>query len=139
MNDLADLQARIHAARQFTVTVGPQDAPRTIHLLEPDDHQIRLAGIRAGLRGADPAAELVFERTLLVQAIKGWSGVTGADLLHGFPEQAAKAGDTAVAYAPTGVETLLNAQREWGAQLWAALVERMAQRSAAREPAAKNS
>jgi hypothetical protein len=139
MSDIAELKARIAAAKQFTVTVGPADAPRTIQLQEPDDHQVKLAGIRSGLRGGkDPAAELLFERALLLEAITGWSGVTAADLLRGFPDQAAKAGDKPLDFEADGVEMLLDAQREWGNELWSALVDRMAQRSAAREPAAKN-
>jgi hypothetical protein len=53
MGDIADLKARIHAARQFTVTVGPADAPRTIQLQEPDEHQVKLCAIRAGQLGID--------------------------------------------------------------------------------------
>ena len=62
-----------------------------------------------------------------------------ADLLRGFPDQAAKAGDKPVEFESDGVALLLDAQRDWGKQIWGALVDRLAQRSAAREPAAKNS
>lgn len=138
MSDIADLKARIQAARQFTVTVGPEDAPRTIHLQEPDDHQVKLAGIRSGLRSdKDGAAELLFERSLLVESITGWSGVTAADLLRGFPDQAAKAGDKPVDFEADGAAMLLDAQREWGREIWGSLVARMAERDRAREPAAK--
>ena len=95
MSDIADLKARIAAARQFTVTVGPADAPRTVHLQEPDDYQVKLAGIRSGLRGGkDPAAELLFERTLLVEAITGWSGVEDAE-------------GVAIAPSPEAIDALL--------------------------------
>lgn len=135
---IADIKARVLAARQFSVTVGP-DSARTVQLLEPTTHDVRLASLRAGLGGLqDQAALAVLERTLLVDAITGWSGITAADLLANHPEQAAKAGDEAVAFEPGGAELLLDAQPAWSQALWAEMLERLAKRGSKREDAAKN-
>lgn len=139
MSDIADLKARVLAARQFSVTVGPTDAPRTIHLVEPTAHEIRLASLRAGIGGLqDTAALVVLERTLLGEAISGWDGVTAADLVADYPEQAAKAGDKTVAFDSSGVVLLLDAQPTWGQRIYSELLDRLAKRGAAREAAAKN-
>lgn len=139
MVDIADLKARVLAARQFTVTVGPADAARTISMLEPTDHEVRLASLRAGIaRGEDQAASVLFERALVAMSIKGWSGVTAADLVASQPEQAAKLGAELVQFDPEGVELLLDNQRAWSQQLWAALVDRLDRRTTTRQAAAKN-
>lgn len=138
MSDIADLAARVLAARQFSVEVGPADAPRTINLLEPTDHEVRIVSLRCGLgAGKDTAAPVLFERALVAMAIVGWSGVTGADLAANHPEQAAKAGGP-VEFEPLGVDLLLDAQREWAQKLWSELVDRLDRRLTQRQAAAKN-
>lgn len=140
MSDIAELKARVLAARQFVVVVGPADAPRTVHMQEPTAQDVRLASLRAGLGGLQDAAALaVLERALVADAITGWSGVTAADLLAHHPEQAAKAGAAPVKFEPGGADLLLDAQPAWSERLWSELLERLARRGAAREAAAKNS
>ena len=139
MGEIADIKARVLAARQFSISVVADSAPRTIHLLEPTAYDVRLASLRAGLGGLrDDAALAVLERALLLDAITGWSGVTGADLLAPHPEQAAKAGPVSVPFEAGGAELLLDAQPDWGRRLWAELLERLAKRGTTREAAAKN-
>jgi hypothetical protein len=140
MPDIADLQARDRASRSFSLNLGDPGAPRLFHLLEPTTHEVRLASLRAGLGGqrVDAAAMALLERALLAQAITGWHGVTAADLLAQYPDQAAKIGGDLVPFDPAGVELLLNAQPGWSTTLWAALVDRLAQRGQLREEASGN-
>lgn len=140
MPDIADLQARDRASRSFSVQVGEPGAPRTVHLLEPSTHEVRLASLRAGLGGqrVDAASMAVLERTLLLQAITGWQGVVASDLLAQYPDQAAKIGGDLVSFDAAGVELLLNAQPGWSTTLWTALVDRLARRGQLREEASGN-
>lgn len=135
--ELADLKAKAIGARSFSAAVGPPDAPRTIHLRAPTQHELRLASLRAGVGTmADAAAMAVLERALVVLAVVGWAGVTCADLAPVL-ESDPSATDAAP-FEPGATELLLDAQPEWGEQLWRVLLEHITERSQRRDEAAKN-
>jgi hypothetical protein len=132
--ELADLKAKAIGARSFSAAVGPPDAPRTIHLRTPTQHELRLASLRAGVGGmSDAAAMAVLERALLVLSVVGWAGVACADLA---PVQSGA--DDAAEFEPGATELLLDTHPEWGEQLWLVLVEHITERGQRREAAAKN-
>lgn len=136
--DLEYIRRKALAAREYTLTVGPAHAPRTIHLRLPTDYDVRLAGARGRVGGlADVAATIVLERALLVLAIVGWSGVVCTDLL---PSAAGTPGaDEPFAFEPGAAEALLDAQPAWADAIWHDLVQRLSERNARAEAAAKNS
>jgi len=135
--DLADIKAKAIGARSFSAVVGPPESPRTISLLTPTQHEMRMASVRAGVADqSDAAAMLVLERALLVLAVVGWSGVTCGDLAPVL--QADARGNDVAAFEPGATELLLDAQPDWGAQLWVLLLQQITSRSDRREAAAKN-
>lgn len=134
--DLADLKRLATAAREFSVPVGPEAAPRHITLRTPTDHELTLAARRAGMHQAtdDVTATIILERALLCECIVAWSGVVIGDVL---PEsdQAAEP----LVHEAGAVPLVLDAQNDWAQTLWLALVERLAQRKAVKDTAEKNS
>lgn len=134
--ELEDLKRHALAARQFDVTVGPEDAPRFISLRLPTQHEVVLATRRAGLHrmADDMAAHVVLQRALLVSSVIAWSRVTVGDVLPG-SEQAAEL----LVFESGAVELLLDAKPDWEEVLGAELLNRLAQRRAVQDTAAKNS
>ncbi len=134
--ELEDLKRRALAARQFDVTVGPEDAPRFISLRLPTEHELVIASRRAGLHRTadDAAAHFVLHRALLVSSVIAWSRVTVGDVLPG-SEQA----DELLVYEAGAVELLLDAKPEWEEMLGDELMQRLAKRRKAKDTAAKNS
>lgn len=134
--ELADLKRLATAAREFSVSVGAAPAVRHITLRVPTDYELTLAVRRAGLHNVqdDSAAHLVLERALLGACVVAWSGVVVGDVLPA-SDQAAQP----LAHEEGVVPLVLDAQPEWAQALWAALVERLAQRRVDKDTAAKNS
>ena len=133
--DLADLKRYATAAREFSVPVGAASAPRHITLRLPTQHEVVLAARRSGLHGVaeDAAAHVVLQRTLLLCALVAWSGVVVGDVLADHPQ-----GTDALEWSADAAVLLLDAQPEWEQELGSALMERMAQRKAVKDTAAKN-
>jgi len=129
--DIADIQRRAAAAREFEHAVGE----RRFRLRIPTAHEAQVEMLRAG--GGNPSSEMValavMHRALVERAVIGWSGVTTADLL---PEESA-ATET-VEYAPVLVPLLLDAQPTLALDLAEVLVQRTAARTARIEAARKN-
>lgn len=136
--DLDYIRRKALAAREYTLQVGPADAPRTIELRLPTDYEVRLAGARGRVDGLpDRAATIVLERALVALSVVGWSGVLCSDLL---PSAAgAPGGADPFAWEAGAAEQLLDAQPEWGDAIWHDLVARLSARNAERDAAAKNS
>jgi hypothetical protein len=134
--DLADLKRLATAAREFSVAVGPDAAPRHITLRTPTQHELSLAARRAGMHQTtdDVAATMMLERVLLCDCIVAWSGVVVGDVLPE-SEQAAEA----LVHEAGAVPLVLDVQNDWAQTLWLALVDRLAKRKAAKDTAAKNS
>ena len=120
MTDIADLQRKANAAREFVVRVGA--ASYTLRL--PTEHETRVAALRA--RGttdeADPAFSDVLVRSLLERALVAWDGVTCAMLAPG-------AGPEPASLVPGAAALLLDNQPEAAQALTLAFVERSAQRA----------
>lgn len=133
--DLHDLKRLALAAREFSVSVGPADAPRHITLRTPTQHEVVLAARRAGLHAVqdDAAAHVVLQRSLLLLAVVAWSGVLVADVLPDHPQ----ATDVLTCEADA-VQLVIDAQPQWEAALGAALMERMSRRAQEKDTAAKN-
>jgi nucleotide-binding universal stress UspA family protein len=131
--DLADLKRQATAAREFSVSVGTP--PRHITLRTPTEHELTLAARRAGMHSAtdDVAASLVLERALVCACLVAWSGVTVGDVLPD-SDQAAQPLD----FEAGAVPLLLDAKHAWAQELWAALVERLADRRVKKDTAEKN-
>jgi hypothetical protein len=134
--ELEDLKRLALAARQFDVTVGPEDAPRYISLRLPTQHEVVLATRRAGLHrmADDMAAHVVLQRALLVSSVIAWSRVTVGDVLPGSAQA-----DELLVYEAGAVELLLDAKPDWEEELGAELLNRLVQRRAVQDTAAKNS
>jgi len=133
--DLADLKRYATAAREFSVAVGAADAPRHITLRLPTQHEVVLAARRSGLHGVvdDAAAHVVLQRTLLLCAMVAWSGVVVGDVLPEHPQAS-----DALECSADAAALLLDAQPAWEQELGYALMERMAERKALKDTAAKN-
>lgn len=133
--DLDTLKRRATAAREFQVAVGPQDALRQFTLRVPTPHEVKVAASRAGVASVleDQAAHVLLQRALLLLAVVGWSGVTVGDVLP----QAEQSTD-ALELESGAVELVLDANPEWEKVLGNALYERMTQRRAQKDTAAKN-
>lgn len=113
------------AARQTAVACGS----RSYVLQLPTQHELELAAAR---KAAGEAGMVEFFRQQLERAVVEWSGITEGDFT-GQAEQAAP-----VPYSPELVPWLLDAQPADAEQLRAALVEKLAERRARVEAAAKN-
>lgn len=133
--DLADLKRYATAAREFSVPVGAADSPRHITLRLPTQHEIVLAARRSGLHGVaeDAAAHVVLQRTLLLCSMVAWSGVVVGDVLAAHAQ-----GTDVLEWSPDAAALLLDAQPEWEQDLGSALMQRMAERKATKDTAAKN-
>jgi hypothetical protein len=131
---IADLRKAFEQSREFTLYVGPAQEPRrSVTLRVPTEHQVKLAGLRCGIAGReDPAALALLERALLQGAIVGWSNLLQCDLV---PSASAEP----MPWAEDLVPVLLDAQPDWWREPTEGLFERLAQRNAQRDAAAKNS
>lgn len=129
MTDIADLQRKANAAREFVVRVGA--ASYTLRL--PTDHEKRLVVLRARgeQAGADPASTEVIIRALLESALVRWDGVTCAMLAPG-------AGPEPAELLPGAAALLLDHQPETAQALALEFIERSAQRQQHAQAAEKN-
>jgi hypothetical protein len=129
MTDIADLQRKAQAAREFTVKVGA--AAYTLRL--PTEHEKRLAVLRArgALDGEDPASTEVIIRALVEAALVRWDGVTCAMLAPG-------AGPEPAELLPGAAALLLDNQPETAHALALEFIERSAQRQQHAQAAEKN-
>lgn len=130
MIELDYIARKAKAAREFDHQVGAA----TFRLRVPTKHESQIAYAEAigDRRKRDAVTSLRFHRALVVQAVFGWSGVTVRDAL---PEHA---GDEGFEFQAGAAEVLFDAQPEWEGELLQALMERIAQRQAVEDTAAKN-
>lgn len=134
--ELQDIKTRARASRQFTVSLGAPHEPRTIELHTPTIHEVKIAGLRAGIsNAADAAAMAILGRELLLLAVTGWAGVTCADLADGLKGDS---GADGIPWSAAAVPLLLDQNPGWEEQLWSQLVARLAERAQVRESAGKN-
>jgi len=136
--DLEYILRKERAAREYTIQVGPSDAPRSIQMRLPTEHELRLAGARSRVGVlSDAEATIAVERELLCLAVVGWAGVLCSDLL------AASAGTAQgvepFAFEPGAVAPLLDANPQWSGILWNDILGRIVRRGEQREEHAKNS
>lgn len=129
--DLDTLRRRAVAGRRFDV---PLDGGAIIVTLElPTRHASKLAYSRAGLIEGDNTSTTMIRwtRSVLLMAVVAWTGVEERHVLpdgsHG-----------QVSFAADAVDLLLDAQPQWEEALAAALLDRLAQRRAREDTAAKN-
>lgn len=138
--DFEDITRAALAARSFSHALDGERI--AVSLLLPTPHEAEVAAVRHRLGPdgrPDGAAAVRTVRQLLEQAIVGWQGVTVRDLLPAdAPAEPDQAGQ-AVPWAPALVPLLLDAQPAWQMELHRHLFERIEQRNAARDTAAKNS
>ena len=133
--DLQDLKRQALAAREFSVPVGPADAPRHITLRLPTQHEIVLASRRSGLHAVqdDAAAHVVLQRALLLLAVVGWSGMQVLDVL---PDHAQ--GTEVLEWSADAVALVIDAHPGWEADLNVALMQHMVERRVTKDTASKN-
>lgn len=125
--ELADIKRKALAARQFSVEV----APATFTLTIPTKLESSVAYMEAaGTKGRSSMLRL--QRALVVLAVTGWAGV---QIKHVLPDYS---GDDSFAFEEGATETLLDAQPAWEEKLTTALLDKIAERKAAEDTAAKN-
>lgn len=127
--DLADLQFRARAQREFAVACDHA----SFTLRRPYPFDVALAERRARESHPPGASIIALERALLRAAIVGWEGVNVSDVLEQPPEP-----DESLPWHADAVELLLNARPEWASQLSTELFSRLAAAREAQESAAKN-
>jgi hypothetical protein len=127
--DLDNLRRRAVAARRFDVPIDGV----VVTLEIPTRHASKLAYSRAGMVEGDNSATTMIRwtRAVLVMAVAGWSGVTER---HVLPD----GGDEPVPFSADAVDLVLDARPEWEEALAAAVLDRLAQRRAIEDTAAKN-
>lgn len=127
--DVDQLKARVAAARRFDHTV---DGVR-FSLELPTEHALRVhtARARAGAALDTGTLMVLVSRAMLIEALRGWDGVTAAHFLS-------EAEPEAVAFDASLVADLVDAQPMWAAQLVNALYERLGERRSRIEAAQKN-
>lgn len=130
MAELDYIARKARAAREFEHEVAP--AKFNLRVPTKLESSIAFADALGDRRRRDSAVSLRFHRALLVLAVVGWSGVT---VRHVLPTHAT---DEAFDFEPGAVEVLFDAQPEWEGELLQALLDRISQRQAAEETAAKN-
>jgi hypothetical protein len=129
MTDIADLQRKAQAAREFQVVVGAC----TFTLRLPTAHQKEVEAMRARGDGhtADPALAVLLVRRLVEQAVVAWSGVTAEQLAPG-------GGSDAAELVPGAVALLLDNQPDTARVLTDAMVQRENERNNHVDAARKN-
>jgi hypothetical protein len=130
MVELDYIARKARAAREFEHAAGP--AKFNLRVPTKLESSIAFAESLGERRRRDAASSLRFERALLLLAVVGWSGVSVRDVL---PEHA---GEDEFAFEPGAAELLFDAQPEWEGELMQALMQRIAQRQAVEDTAAKN-
>jgi hypothetical protein len=130
MPDLDYIARKAKAAREFEHLVGAV----TFRLRAPTklESSIAYADALGDRRRRDAATSLRFHRALVVQAVVGWSGIT---VRHVLPEHAS---DDAFEFEAGAAEVLFDAQPEWEGELLQALMQRISERQAVEDTAAKN-
>ena len=127
--DFDDIKRQQLAARQFSVSAGHA----TFTLQIPTEFEKRLSYLtESGGRKFDSVTMIKVQRSMLLRAIVGWSGVQVKDALPDF------AGDDTFAFEAGAAEVLMDAQTEWEETLSTALFERITSDKAAKDTAAKN-
>jgi hypothetical protein len=127
--ELADIKRNALAARQFSVEV----ASATFTLTIPTKMQSSICYTEAATKGKfDRVAMIRFQRSLMLTAVSGWSGVL---LRHALPGHE---GDEPFDFDADGVELLMDAQPDWEETLTAKLLDKIAERKAKEDTAAKN-
>lgn len=130
MADLEYIARKALAARRFQHAAGP--ATFTLQMPTKLESSIAFAqSVGDGRR--DAAANLRFQRALVLQAVIGWSGVLVQHVLPQHPDPA-----EGFEFEPGAAEVLLDAQPEWETELLQALLGRVAAREAAEDSAEKN-
>lgn len=130
--DLDQIKRQAQAARQFELAVGP-----VVFCLEaPTKLESSVCYMEAtGGKGASAAGMLRFQHALAQLCITGWRGVVVGHMLPGLDAQEASA---PFAFEPGAAEVLLEAQPEWASAVVNALMDKVAQRVAVEDTAAKN-
>lgn len=133
--DLDTLRRKALAARTFHVDVAPGVR---IALCVPTKLESTVLYTRVSLHagGLDHAAQIRWQRAMLLAAIMGWQGVQCAHVLSDLAEESERA--QPLDFEPAAVELLLDAQGGWEQQLSAALMEQIRQRQAVEDAAEKN-
>lgn len=128
--DLQTLRDKALAAREITHPLGEI----TYRLRLPTPHEVLLAAHRTGVVGQPAgAAYLLLMRAVLEAAVIGWQGLR---VLHVLPDDAD--GQAPLAWEPGAVALVLDSRSADAKALADVLSDRMAQRAAALEAAAKN-
>ena len=124
--DLADLKRKAQASRQFDADLG---GGVVFQLRTPTKHEASIAYMESS-SGNRATTEVKWQRTLLVVAVVGWSGVKEAHVLG--------EGGDAIDFDAGATSLLFDAQPEWEEALLAALVPKLTARQAAEDTAEKN-
>jgi hypothetical protein len=127
--ELAQLKARIEAARRFDHEVGGV----RFALQVPTEYEITVYCARARADGATDPSSMMVEamRAMLLSAVRGWSGVTVDHFLRD--------GDTEpVEFEPGLVAPLFDAQPDLAPPIVTELQRRLVVRKERTESAAKN-
>lgn len=128
--DLQTLRDKALAAREISHEIGAL----TYRLRLPTPHEVLLAAHRTGVVGQPAGAGyMVLMRAVLEAAVIGWQGLR---VQHVLPDDAD--GQTPLAWEPGAVAVVLDARPADARALADVMSERMAQRAAALEAAAKN-
>lgn len=129
MPDLEYIARKALAARQFEHQIGA--VTFRLQLLTKLEASICYAQAAHAGR-ADGSTWVRYERAVALAAIVGWSGVTAHHVLVSAQP------DDPLPWEAAAVPLLLDAQPEWEAELLQVLMQRVAQRQAAEDAAAKN-
>lgn len=124
--ELADLKRRAQASRQFDADLG---GGVVFQLRTPTKHEASIAYMESS-SGNRATTEVKWQRTLLVVAVVGWSGVKESHVLG--------EGSDAIDFDKEATALLFDAQPQWEEALLAALVPKLTERQAAEDTAEKN-
>lgn len=127
--DLDNLRKRAAEARRFDVPIDGV----VVTLEIPTRHASKLAYSRAGMVEGDNSATTMIRwtRSVLLLSVVGWVGVAER---HVLPD----GGDEPVPFSADAVDLVLDARPEWEEELASAVLDRLAQRRAIEDTAAKN-
>lgn len=129
--DLATLQARAQAAREFEHTIGDV----TYRLRVPTRTEVLTAAQRSGAMRTqgDAAGYLLLQRATTEIAVIGWTGLRVRHLLPQDPD-----GNTPLAWEEGAVPLVLDAQPDHADELGEVIGQRLKARTATIEADAKN-
>lgn len=131
MAELDYISRKARAAREFDCVAGP--ASFTLRVPTKLESSIAFAESLDGRKRRDSVTSLRFERALVLQSVVGWSGVTVGHVLPDYTQPAEP-----FEFEPGAAELLFDAKPEWEGAVLQALMQRIAQRQAAEDTAAKN-